>query len=81
MIVSVRLFARLKERVGATQIDIDVQEPATVSTLLRVIYSQYPVLQQHSSSLLVSINQEFADDSHPIAEGDEIALFPPVSGG
>lgn len=81
MIVSVRLYARLKERVGTKQIYIEVCEPATVSNLLEEVFRQYPVLQQSQNSILVSVNQEFADSIHPVNAGDEIALFPPVSGG
>lgn len=81
MIVSVRLFARLKERVGTKQITIEVREPATVTSLLEEIIHQYPTLQQSQNSILVSVNQEFADGIYPVHAGDEIALFPPVSGG
>ena len=79
--LSIRLFASLKERVGASQISIEVNQPATVSDLLDEVVRVYPGIQPYLKTTLISVNREFASRSQPISQGDEIALFPPVSGG
>ncbi|MBA4383143.1 MAG: molybdopterin synthase sulfur carrier subunit [Anaerolinea sp.] len=81
MKIEVTLFATLKERIGKRQIVIEISEPVSVFTLLTELSNQYPQIKNSSSNILVSINQEFATKDQIIAFGDEVALFPPVSGG
>jgi molybdopterin converting factor subunit 1 len=81
MKLDVRLFATLKERVGASQISIEIDESATVSDLLNEIFRQHPNFQAYSRSILVAVNQEYAYPSQRLKPEDEIAIFPPVSGG
>lgn len=81
MKIEVTLFATLKERIGKRQINIEISEPVSVSRLLSEISNQYPQIKNSSGNILVSVNQEFAAKDQIIALGDEVALFPPVSGG
>jgi molybdopterin converting factor subunit 1 len=81
IMLTVRLFASLKDRAGRPQVDITLADPATVSTLKEALAEAYPDLAPALSSALVAVNQEFAFATTPVAAGDEVALFPPVSGG
>lgn len=81
MKIEVTLFATLKERIGKRQINIEISEPVSVSKLLSEISNQYPQIKNSSGNILVSVNQEFAAKDQIIALGDEVAMFPPVSGG
>lgn len=81
MNLNIRLFATLKDSAGASQVSVDVGESATVSDLLDSISRQYPAIEPYLQSILISVNQEYAERNQPIRSGDEIALFPPVSGG
>lgn len=81
MKLEVRLFASLKDRVGAARVSVAVEEPATVGTLTRALAAHYPALEPALASALVAVNRDFAFADTPVAAGDEIALFPPVSGG
>lgn len=81
MNLHVRLFATLKERAGASQVILEVNEPASVSDILAALTEKYPVVAPSLQSILVAVNQEYAERTQPIQPGDEIALFPPVSGG
>lgn len=81
MNLNVRLFATLKDYAGASQVSVDVGESATVSDLLDSLTRQYPAIEPSLQSILISVNQEYAERNQPIRSGDEIALFPPVSGG
>jgi MoaE-MoaD fusion protein len=81
MKMNVRLFATLKESAGASQVSLEIVEPATVSNLIDELFHQYPTIQPLMQTILVSVNQEYADRTQTIYPGDEIVLFPPVSGG
>jgi MoaE-MoaD fusion protein len=74
--VNVRLFAVLRERAGSESLEIDLDEGATVADAVRALA---PVAGE--MPFRVAVNREYANDSAPIAEGDELAAIPPVSGG
>ncbi len=78
---NVRLFATLKDRVGRDSIQLIVQEPATVRSLLQVAAETYPALEPALPTTLVAVNKAFAGPDTVLQSGDEIAFFPPVSGG
>jgi molybdopterin synthase catalytic subunit len=71
--VTVRLFAGLRERAGWSQREIDA---ATVGDL-------WPSLElgDEPNGLLYAVNKEYAERSRALADGDEVAVIPPVSGG
>lgn len=81
MKLDIRLFATLKEHIGASTVTLEIAETGTVSDLLAELLRLYPNLQPFKKNIIVSINQEFASLEKQILPGDEIALFPPVSGG
>ena len=76
MRVNVRLFAVLRERAGSESLEIDLDEGATVADAVRALG---PVAGE--MPFRVAVNREYANDATPIAEGDELAAIPPVSGG
>ena len=78
---NIRLFATLKDRAGQSSVKVIVPEPATVQTVLDAVAAAYPALEPSLSTTLVSLNKEFADLDTAVSANDEIALFPPVSGG
>ena len=77
----IRLFATLKDRAGAPQVTLDLPEGATVADMLAALTAAYPAVEVSLPSLLVSVNREYADRGQILHPGDEVALFPPVSGG
>jgi molybdopterin synthase catalytic subunit len=79
--VKLLFFASLKDIVGSRQLDLDIPSGATVNDLLERLESRYPGLRRYRSIMLTSVNEEFADRQAVISDGDEVALFPPVSGG
>jgi molybdopterin synthase catalytic subunit/molybdopterin converting factor small subunit len=72
--VTVRLFAGLRERAGWTQRDL------TDVARLGDVWAQLD-LGEEPPGLLYAVNREYADRSRELADGDEVALIPPVSGG
>jgi MoaE-MoaD fusion protein len=81
MNLQVKLFATLKDRAGSSSVSIELPEDVTVSALLDRLAAVQPKLAPALPTCLVAVNQEFAFGSTPIRSGDEVALFPPVSGG
>jgi molybdopterin synthase catalytic subunit len=83
--VTVLLFARLREVVGAPSVMLNV--PASEPTSARArdawlaLTAAHPRLTGTDSGLRVAVNQSYADWDTPIADGDEIAFIPPVAGG
>jgi molybdopterin synthase catalytic subunit len=71
--VRVRLFAGLRERAGWSQRDV---EAATVGDIWRALE-----LGDEPPGLLYAVNKEYATADRALADGDEVALIPPVSGG
>ncbi|MDW8395670.1 MAG: molybdenum cofactor biosynthesis protein MoaE [Anaerolineae bacterium] len=76
----VKLFATLRERAGASEIHIQ-GNPATVAELRKRIAEQHPALAPLVAHSVFAVNRAFAFDADPVHETDEVALFPPVSGG
>jgi molybdopterin synthase catalytic subunit len=81
MRVRILFFARLRDLLGTDSVELDCSEIESVGDAYRILLARHPELEAFSRSLLVAVNQEFADWDTPVREGDELALFPPVSGG
>jgi molybdopterin converting factor subunit 1 len=81
MDVEIRLFATLKDRAGQARIRINMPESATVQQLLQIVADDFPSLAEALKSSLVAVNQAFASSETAVHADDEIAIFPPVSGG
>jgi molybdopterin synthase catalytic subunit len=79
--VKVLFFATLKDRAGVPEVEITLTSALTVAALKARLASQFPDLKPAMASILVSVNREYAFDEDLIHSGDEVALFPPVSGG
>lgn len=81
MQITVMLFATLKDLAGVQRIGLEIEPQTSVQDLKDLLVTRYPGLGPHMSSVLVSINREYAFDEDPIPDEAEVALFPPVSGG
>ena len=77
--ISVKLFGIAKDIVGTSTLNIE-QDLRTVDDLLTYLTFEYPRFKD-LTSLLVAINDEYANAAAIIKSEDEVALIPPVSGG
>ncbi len=81
MKVDILLFGVVKEIAGSTIVNLDIDEPQiSVSDLKSHLHKKWPETKK-LKSLLVAINENYAQDADIIKVGDEIAIIPPVSGG
>ena len=80
MLVSVRLFAGLRERAGTDRLEVELPDGARVADVLAAMAAT-PVGELRPRECVVAVNREYAAADAPVSAGDEIALVPPVSGG
>lgn len=80
--VRICLFASLRDVVGQSEIVLDsVPRGDTARQVFRRLADRYPGLERYRTALLVAVNREYTDWEREVSPGDEIAFFPPVSGG
>ena len=81
MRVTIRLFARLRDLVGASELIREVSSPATVASVWNTLTAEYPAARDYERTMSVAVNANYARLHSPVVEGDEVAFLPPVSGG
>jgi molybdopterin converting factor subunit 1 len=81
MRVNIRLFARLREIVGAADLAREIEAPATAQSVWDRLVGEFPELGGYSTAVSVAVNAEYARMDAPVREEDEVAFLPPVSGG
>jgi molybdopterin converting factor subunit 1 len=81
MHVTVRLFARLRDLAGASELSRDVAPGATIAAVWRELVGEFPELAQYERSISSAVNADYTRMDRVLSEGDEVAFLPPVSGG
>jgi molybdopterin converting factor subunit 1 len=81
MPVKVRLFARLRDIAGAAELERGATDGATIATLWQGLVQEHPALGDYTRIVACARNAEFARMDTRVADGDEVAFLPPVSGG
>jgi MoaE-MoaD fusion protein len=79
--VKLLFFATLRDRAGTKSMELDIPSDLTVQGLKQKISTEFPNLKDSMSSVLITINREYAFDEAVIPLNAELAMFPPVSGG
>jgi len=79
--VTIRLFARLREVAGAYDLTRTIPDGSTASDAWQALVAEFPALGDHTSSISVAVNEEYAKPATALRDGDEVAFLPPVSGG
>jgi len=81
--IRVRLlyFGAAREEAGREEEQLEVSAPATTASVFGEVLNAHPSLRRFGRSLLVAVNEEYAGADTEVRAGDEIAIFPPVSGG
>ena len=77
MVVTVRFFAELREQRGQSEVKVKVTETLTVAQIWARVYVDKPWPKR----VLTAVNMEYATPDTLVHDGDEVAFFPPVTGG
>jgi molybdopterin synthase catalytic subunit/molybdopterin converting factor small subunit len=81
MDVTVRLFASLREHAGAGTVALQLVDGATVADAIEQLRSGALSGLPENAPFVAAVAREYVKTDHPLSEGDELALVPPVSGG
>lgn len=79
--VQVLFFGAARDVVDVNPLELKLDAPATVSTAFQSLVKRFSQLERFGRSLLFAVNQEYATRETALHENDELAVFPPVSGG
>ena len=79
--VKIKLFASLREAAGCSEKEWAFPDGSTLQTLLLHLEKEHPRLEHLSDHAWIAVNQRYASMDTLLEDGDEVALFPPVSGG
>jgi len=79
--VRIRLFALQRELAGTREVVVDLASGATIRDAWAALVERHPALAPGEASVRFARNGTYADASEPLADGDEVAMIPPVSGG
>src|SRR5215217_4105544 len=79
--IRVLFFGAARDAVNANPLELSLDAPATVSSAFRNLAARFSGLERFGRSLLFAVNQEYATPETLLHENDELAVFPPVSGG
>ena len=77
MTIEVKLFASLREALGCTGTTLDAEQASTVADVWSVVSGGRPM----PANMLMAVNMEYVDAQQTVKAGDEVAFFPPVTGG
>ncbi|TMM47883.1 molybdopterin converting factor subunit 1 [Colwellia ponticola] len=81
--INVVFFAALREQLGCAQLSLAADDVKTVDDIKRLLCEKNEQWQQTfaNTSLLSAVNHDMVDGDHLVKPGDEVAFFPPVTGG
>jgi molybdopterin converting factor subunit 1 len=79
--VTIRLFARLREVAGGSELSRQVPGGSSAGDVWQTLVAEFPALGDYTTSISVAVNEDYARPATPLHEGDEVAFLPPVSGG
>ena len=79
--IRVRLFASLREAAGQSEIELPCKEEPTARQVFDELVKLFPALERLGPVALVAVNEAYGHWDAAVSPGDEVAFFPPVSGG
>jgi molybdopterin synthase catalytic subunit len=79
--IRVFFFGAARDAVGSNPVELSLAAPATVQNAYQSLVEKFSGLERFGRSLLFAVNQEYATRETVLEENDELAVFPPVSGG
>jgi sulfur-carrier protein len=77
MSIKVRFFARLREQFGHSELEL----PATTASTVLQVWQHCTQQPELAANILAAVNMQYVQGDQAVRDGDEVAFFPPVTGG
>ena len=81
IVVRVLFIGAARDAAGQAEANLSLQPPTNAASAFAQVVAAFPALSRFGRSLLFAINEEYAQADREVRSGDELAVFPPVSGG
>ena len=81
MIITVKLFAAARDRVGADEVTLELGNESTIADLRASLLILHPQLEAVLGHSAFAVDQRYVDDDYVVGDRHEVACIPPVSGG
>lgn len=81
MQIHILLFANLKDVAGRNRLTLTLPDSSTVADVRKMLIAHYPHMEANINAAIAAVNEEYAFPLDPVNDGDQVAFFPPVSGG
>ena len=81
--IRVVFFAGIREALDTDLVELDIDTPTDIARVIQALGQRGPLWLEtlHQENILIAVNQTMTDHSVRLEEGDELAFFPPVTGG
>jgi molybdopterin converting factor subunit 1 len=74
-------FGIVRERLGRREESREIASGSTVGDLVAELAASHGIFALGAGSIRIAVNREYVENDHVLAEGDEVAVIPPVAGG
>lgn len=81
MTIRIRFFAILRDKAGCGSAEIDLPPGSSVADAVSALQQRFPAVAPYIGRCAFAVNQSYVPADTPLADGDELAIIPPVSGG
>ena len=81
MRVTARLFARLRDIAGSSDVAVELPGGATAADLWSALVAEHAEFERYGGAVSIAVNEEYAKIDRVLDDGDDVAFLPPVSGG
>jgi molybdopterin converting factor subunit 1 len=81
MRVRVLLFAIIRDAAQTGEVEVELPVMATAKDAVDFVQLQFPQITQYLARSAIAVNRQYATTETVLADGDEVAIIPPVSGG
>ncbi len=79
--IQLLFFAGVREAVGMSEASLEVPRATRAADIVELVCRAYPAIEPHRTTLRVAVNESYVVPDSILADGDEVALIPPVCGG
>lgn len=81
MKVRIRYFALYRDLTGVDEEELNVADNSSLGVLVNEVKDLHPIFRSQPGEFLLAVNAEYSPSNRVLSEGDEVAIFPNVSGG